>query len=300
MFNVSSFFTEFEEVFELLKKKDFPSQIKLSNPKTNNTIEILIFVPTNDEINFKIKCYANNKPINTTNLKNSSMIFFQNEYRQYIKQASPITIMSAKNVKRTLNLFSEISSFFKLSWNIISRFEIQPFLYYPFTLLNVYSIDDYNNSIVSRTIMRSFDKINIINYSYNDKVKGLLDIHNLNVVLVDIIVQNRINLILKMTTLGTRFLISFVRTYFFMIWLLSNIIFILNENPQISVFDLSTKIFDLIRSPESIILLITINLIISIIWQLLPRIIRKIITIKLEKKNKIMQLNKFFSRFKLV
>ena len=142
--------------------------------------------------------------------------------------------------------------------------------------------------------MRSFDKINIINYSYNDKVKGLLDIHKLNVGLVDIIVQNRINLILKMTTLGTRFLMRFVRTYFFMIWLLSNIIYILNENPQISVFDLSTKIFDLIRSPESIILLITINLIISIIWQLLPRIIRKIITIKLEKKNKIMQLNKFF------
>ncbi|HSF51167.1 MAG TPA: hypothetical protein VLA74_10445 [Nitrososphaeraceae archaeon] len=298
MFNLLSIFGEFGEVWELLKKKDFPSQIKFSDPQTNNTIEILIFAHTNNEINFNIKVYANNKQINTVNLNQSSLIFFQKQYSQYIKQVSTLKIMLPDNLKNKVNFFSEISSFFKLSWKFINQFEIQPILFYPFTLLDVYSIDDYNKNIVSRTIMRSFDKINVINNSYIDKKKILLEIHNLNVALVDIIVQNRIKLILKMFTLGTRFFIRFVRIYLFIFGALFNIIFFLNENPQISDINLSTKIFEFIRSNESIVLPIIVNAIISIIWFLLPRIIRKIITMRLQKRNNIIQLNKFFSKFK--
>jgi hypothetical protein len=298
MFNLLSIFGEFGEVWELLKKKDFPSQIKFSDPQKNHTIEILIFAHTNNEINFNIKVYANNKQINTVNLNQSSLIFFQKQYSQYIKQVSTLKIMLPDNLQKKVNLFSQISSFFKLSWKLINQFEIQPILFYPFTLLDVYSIDDYNKNIVSRTIMRSFDKINVINNSYIDKKKILLEIHNLNVALVDIIVQNRIKLILKLFTLGTRFFIRFVRIYLFLFGALFNIIFFLNVNPQISDINLSTKIFEFIRSNESIVLPIIVNAIISIIWFLLPKIIRKIITMRLQKRNNIIQLNKIFSKFK--
>lgn len=100
MFNLLSIFGEFGEVLELLKKKDFSSQIKFSDPQTNNTIEIFIFGHTSNEINFNIKVYANNKQINTVNLNQSSLIFFQKQYSQYIKQVSTLKIMLPDNLKK--------------------------------------------------------------------------------------------------------------------------------------------------------------------------------------------------------
>lgn len=269
MFNLSLIFHQFEEVIELLKKKDFPSQIKFHDSKTNNTIEIHITENNNNnDINFNIKFYKNNNQINLAQLNRSSNLFFQNQYYDYIEHLLPMQVILAPNSQKVPNLqkklmeiFQSMVSFFKLSWKLINEFRIKPLLTYPFTLLNIYSIDGYNNTLVSRTVMRSSDKINIISNSNVDIINNFLMFHTLNVRLSDYIFQNRTRLILKMFSLGTRFFITFMRIYLFIIGTIVNTTFLSSALSQVKPID-------------SIILpnlpLIIFNIVIPIIWLLVP------------------------------
>jgi hypothetical protein len=298
MFNLFSFFYEFREVLELLKKKDFPTQIKFHDQKSNNTIKIFITVPHNNEINFNIKFYKNNNQINIIQLDKYSILFFKNQYYQYIKQLLPMERISVSNSqKKYSDILHDIFSFFNLATKLINEYKIQPILFfYPFTLLNIYSIDGYENNIVSRTIMKSFDKINIINCSYLDKTHILQEIHKLNVILIDSIFQNRIRLILKMFTLGTRFFIRLLRIYLFVIGIILNLVLYISKIPEIPEINLSEKILQNLGSIYDLIILpnsgfVIVNIIIPILWLLTPRIITSIITFRLQKRNKVTQLN---------
>lgn len=299
MFNLFSIFYEIGEVFELLKKKDFPTQIKFSDSKSNNTIEILISVPHNNEINFNIKSYKNKNQINIIQLDKYSILFFKNQYYQYIKQLLSMERISVSNSQKKYSEFVQnIFSFFKIVPKLINEYKIHPILFfYPFTLLNIYSIDGYDNNIVSRTIMKSLDKIIIINSSYLDKAHILLEIHNLNVLLIDSIFQNRIRLILRMFTLGTKFFIRIVRIYLFIIGIILNLALFITKIPQISEITLSEIILQNLGSLYDLIILpnlgfIIVNITISILWLLAPRIISSIITFSLQTSNKVNQRNK--------
>jgi hypothetical protein len=299
MFNLFSIFYEIGEVFELLKKKDFPTQIKFSDSKSNNTIEILISVPHNNEINFNIKSYKNKNQINIIQLDKYSILFFKNQYYQYIKQLLSMERISVSNSQKKYSKFVQnIFSFFKIVPKLINEYKNHPILFfYPFTLLNIYSIDGYDNNIVSQTIMKSLDKINIINSSYLDKAHILLEIHNLNVLLIDSIFQNRIRLILRMFTLGTKFFIRIVRIYLFIIGIILNLALFITKIPQISEINLSEIILQNLGSLYYLIILpnlgfIIVNITISILWLLSPRIISSIITFSLQTSNKVNQRNK--------
>jgi hypothetical protein len=302
MFNLFSIFYEIREVVELLKKKDFPTQIKFHDQKSNNTIEIFITVPHNNEINFKIKFYKNNNQINIIQLDKYSILFFKNQYYQYIKQLLPMERISVSNSRKKYSEFLQnIFSFLNLVPKIINEYKIHPIIFfYPFTLLNIYSIDSYENNIVSRTIMKSLDKINIINSSYLDKTHILLEIHNLNVLLIDSIFQNRIRLILRMFTLGTKFFIRLVRIYLFIIGIILNLTLFITKIPETSEINLSEIILQNLGSLYDLIDLIIlsnlgfiiVNITLSILWLLAPRIISSIITSRLQKSNKVTQLNK--------
>ncbi|MGH9981557.1 MAG: hypothetical protein ACRD6U_08385 [Nitrososphaeraceae archaeon] len=299
MFNLFSIFYEIGEVFELLKKKDVPTQIKFSDSKSNNTIEILISVPHNNEINFNIKSYKNKNQINIIQLDKYSILFFKIQYYQYIKQLLSMERIPVSNSQKKYSEFIQnIFSFFNIVPKLINEYKIHPILFfYPFTLLNIYSIDGYNNNIVSRTIMKSLDKINIINSSYLDKAHILVEIHNLNVLLIDSIFQNRIRLILRMFTLGTKFFIRIVRIYLFIIGIILNLALFITKIPQISEINLSEIILQNLGSLYDLIILpnlgfIIVNITISILWLLAPRIISSIITFSLQTSNKVNQRNK--------
>ena len=290
MFNLFSIFYEFGEVLELLKKKDFPTQIKFHDQKSNNTIKIFITVIDKNEINFNIKFYKNNNQINIIQLDKYSILFLKNQYYQYINQLSPIERISASgSQKKYSKILQDIFSFFNLARKLINEYKIQPiFFFYPFTLLNIYSIDGYKNNIVSRTIMKSFDKINIINCSYLDKTHILQEIHNLNVILIDSIFQNRIRLILKMFTLGTKFFIRLVRIYLFIIGIILNLGLFITETPEINLSEIIlqnlSSLYDLIILPN--LGFVIVNITIPILWLLAPRIITSIITFRLQKGTK--------------
>lgn len=292
MFNLSSIFFEFREVIELLKKKDFPSQIKFHDQETNNTIEIFISSPNNTDINFNIKFYKNKNQVSITQLNKSSILYFQNQYQQYIRKLLSLETRLDDHLKKNHKpILQGLFSFFKLPWKLINEFKIKPFLFFPFTLLNIYSIDGYNNSFISRTIMKSFDRINIVNYSYINKGNNLLEIHNLNSILIDYIFQNRIKLSLKMFTLGTRFFIRFIRLYLFIIWIISNTtIIFMNGAPKISEINLS-EIFQNIDSLYNLVILpysgfVIVNIIIPVLGLLAPRIIRSLIISRIKKRIK--------------
>lgn len=288
MFNLSSIFFEFSEVIELLKKKDFPTQIKFHDQETNNTIEICVSShKNNDDINFNIKFYKNKKEISITQLNKSSILYFQNQYRQYITKLLSLETRIDDHIKKNHSGISEgIFSFFKLPWKlIINEFKIKPFLFFPFTLLNIYSIDGYNDSLISRTIMRSFNRINIVNHLYIDKGNNFVKIHNLNVILIHYIFQNRIKLSLKMFTLGTKFLIRFIRLYLFIIWIFSNTtIIFMSGAPKISEINLSVILQNLDSLYNSG--FVIVNTIIPVLGLLVPRIIRTLIKTRIQKRIK--------------
>jgi len=295
MFNLSSIFNsflsifnQFEEILELLKKKDFPSEIKFYDPQTNNTIKIHITTHNNNEINFKIKLFKNKNQIDIIHLNTTSNLFFQNQYYDYLEHLLPNQVLLAHNSQKNyMKIFQSMGSFFKLSWKLINEFRIKPFFTYPFTLLNIYSIDGYNNTLIARTIMRSSDKFNIISNSNTKLTTNFPKFHNLNVILSDYIFQNRARLILKMFTLGTRFFISFIRLYLFIIGVIVNTTFISSA--------LSKGMLNYSSLYDSIILpnlpLIIFDIVIPIIWFFMPKIIRFIITFRLQKGIKITQLN---------
>jgi hypothetical protein len=292
MYNLSSIFFEFREVIELLKKKDFPSQIKLHDPETNNTIEIFVSSPNNSDINFTIKFYKNKNQISITQLNKASILYFQNQYQQYITQVLSLETTLDDHLKKNQKpALQGLFSFFKLPWKLINEFKIKQFLFFPLTMLNIYSIDGYNDSVISRTTMKSFDRINIVNYSYAEKGNNLLHIHNLNIVLIDYIFQNRIKLSLKMLTLGTRFFIRFIRLYLFIIWLVSNTtIIFMTGAPNISEINLS-EIFQNIDSLYNLVILpysgfVIVNIIIPVLGLLAPRIIRSLIISRIKKRIK--------------
>jgi len=79
--------------------------------------------------------------------------------------------------------------------------------------------------------------------------------------------------------------------YLFIIGELFNTTFFLSTKPEISEINLFEKVLQYVSSYDFIILPVIVNIIISITRFILPKIIRGIITYRLRKNTRIIQIN---------
>jgi len=271
IFNIF-FIREFLQILELIGKLDFPSRISFNNEE--NSIRLIIDINLDkqkNEINYKMNFYKNKKIINMNYLENSSFTFFLNQFESYVQNILPIKknkgILTYKTLlEYTKNSFTVVRKMFKK--NKLNRHIL---LLYLTNSIYVNSINGFNNNGISRTIIKSFNRINIISNDilYDQNSKNLLKLHNLNIRLFDYILQNN----LKIFFLSLIVIITVVRISVSIVWIIGDIGVVFAQAPGLT--------FNLISL--SSISFIFFNIIFAIIWLFVPSVILSILKFKLNR-----------------
>jgi len=215
--------------------------------------------------------YKNKKIINMNYLENSSFTFFLNQFESYVQNILPIKknkgILTYKTLlEYTKNSFTVVRKMFKK--NKLNRHIL---LLYLTNSIYVNSINGFNNNGISRTIIKSFNRINIISNDilYDQNSKNLLKLHNLNIRLFDYILQNN----LKIFFLSLIVIITVVRISVSIVWIIGDIGVVFAQAPGLT--------FNLISL--SSISFIFFNIIFAIIWLFVPSVILSILKFKLNR-----------------
>ena len=136
--------------------------------------------------------------------------------------------------------------------------------------LNIYTVNGLNNVGIARTIVKSFDRIDIISSEFikNKNLDILINLHNLNITLFNYFVQNNLSLLFH----SLMAVITIVRIYILMVWILYNIgIF------AISGLSLNDPVNMLNSS-----LFYVLNLVFLAVWLFLPRMAIAMIKFKMK------------------
>ena len=228
---------EFIQILEIFRKLDLPSKIEFNSKKDSTNLIIEIYIDKKNDIIYSINFYKNNKILNTNYITNSSFIFLLDQYKLYIQNYLPfkenLEISSYKKIIRYIKtnfkfIFRTLkeTTIFKFIFRTLKETTMnnQILLFYLTGSVNIYTVNGFNKSGISRTIIRSFTKVNIISNEiyYSQNLKSLIQLHNLNIKLFDFIIQNKLRLIF----LSLIFIISVVRVIVSLFWMISNIVII--------------------------------------------------------------------------
>jgi hypothetical protein len=269
--NVSNLFliSEFTQILDLIGNCNLITKYQF------NGIEDLRFLiatrlNSNNDIIFTFNFYKKNKKVNITEMSNIHIQNFLDKFSLYIENLSPLKQDPKIPKYKTLLRRSKIS--LTLMKNIIKQSEMSHKILYLFIhkSLDIYTVDGSNNASISRTIIRSFDRINIIpgEFINNKNMEILMNLHNLNLTLFNYFIQNNMSLVFY----SIMVVITVVRIYIFMVWILSNIgIFAisgLSMNDPVNILNNS--------------LYYIINLIFIAIWLILPRAAIAVIGFKIK------------------
>jgi hypothetical protein len=140
--------------------------------------------------------------------------------------------------------------------------------------LNIYTVNGLNNIGIARTIVKSFDRIDIISNELikNKNLDILINLHGLNIALFNYFVQNNLSLLFH--SLMT--VITIVRICILMVWILYNIVIF-----TISSFSFTDPINMLNGS-----LFYVLNLVFLAVWLFLPRMAIAILKFKMKSGSK--------------
>ena len=228
---------EFIQILEIFRKLDLPSKIEFNSKKDSTNLIIEIYIDKKNDIIYSINFYKNNKILNTNYITNSSFIFLLDQYKLYIQNYLPfkenLEISSYKKILKYIKtnfkfIFRTLkeTTIFKFIFRTLKETTMnnQILLFYLTGSVNIYTVNGFNKSGISRTIIRSFTKVNIISNEiyYSQNLKSLIQLHNLNIKLFDCIIQNKLRLIF----LSLIFIISVVRVIVSLFWMISNIVII--------------------------------------------------------------------------
>ena len=201
------------------------------------------------------------------------------KFRVYVENLSPfkqdLKIPQIPNIQKipkykALLKHSKIS--LSLMKSIIKQSDISRKILYLFInkSLNIYTVNGLNNAGIARTIVRSFDRTDIISSEFikNKNLDILINLHNLNITLFNYFIQNNLSLLFH----SLMAVITIVRIYILMVWILYNIgIF------AISGLSLTDPVNMLISS-----LFYVSNLVFLAVWLFLPRLVIAMIKFKMK------------------
>ena len=269
--NISDFFqiSHFTKILDTFGRINLPSKIELSE-EDGLKLVVDTSINKNNDLVFAFNFYDKNKSVNISSLNNNAVLVFLEKFALYIQNFMPLQDDIKRSKFRILLKRSRLS--LTLIKRIIKETDIHSkilFLYLNKSL-NMYTVNGYNNVSSCRTIIRSFDRINIVSneIAENDKLHLLTNLHKLNVTLLNYVLQN--NLLFFFS--GLLAVITVVRVIILIAWVISNIaIFSVN-----GFLTLEPGI--ILNVPA---LNVILNIVFSAIWFLSPKLIVSLIKLRL-------------------
>jgi len=273
--------SEFTQILDSFGKSNLSSKYRF-----NGTEDLSFVIDTklnkNNDLVFTFNFYKKNKKLDVTDMSTLHILNLLDKFRVYVENLAPfkqdLKIPNIPNIPKipkipkykALLKHSKIS--LSLMKSIIKQSDISRKILYLFInkSLNIYTVNGLNNVGIARTIVKSFDRIDIISSEFikNKNLDILINLHNLNITLFNYFVQNNLSLLFH----SLMAVITIVRIYILMVWILYNIgIF------AISGLSLTDPVNMLISS-----LFYVSNLVFLAVWLFLPRLVIAMIKFKMK------------------
>jgi hypothetical protein len=282
--NVFNFFliSEFTQILDLFGKSNLSSRYQF-----NGTEDLRFVIDTklnkNNDLVFTFNFYKKNKKLDFTDMSTHHVLNLIDKFRLYVENLAPFKQdLKIPNIKipKYEALLNRSKTSLLLINSIIKQSDISRKILYLFInkSLNIYTVNGLNNIGIARTIVKSFDRIDIISSELikNKNLDILINLHNLNIALFNYFVQNNLSLLFH----SLMAVITIVRICILMVWILYNIgIF------TISGFSFTDPINMLNSS-----LFYVLNLVFLAVWLFLPRMAIAIIKFKMKRGSKSMIL----------
>jgi hypothetical protein len=283
--NIFNFFliSEFTQILDSFGKSNLSSKYQF-----NGTEDLRFVIDTklnkNNDLVFTFNYYKKNKKLDFTDMSTPHILNLLDKFRIYVENLAPFKQQDLKipNIKipkyKALLNHSKIS--LSLMKSIIKQSDISRKILYLFInkSLNIYTVNGLNNVGIARTIVKSFDRIDIISSEFikNKNLDILINLHNLNIALFNYFVQNNLSLLFH----SLMAVITIVRICILMVWILYNI----------GIFAISGLSFtDPVNMLNSS-LLYVLNLVFLAVWLFLPRMAIALIKFKMKPSSKSMIL----------
>jgi len=273
--------SEFTQILDSFGKSNLSSKYRF-----NGTEDLSFVIDTklnkNNDLVFTFNFYKKNKKLDVTDMSTLHILNLLDKFRVYVENLAPfkqdLKIPNIPNIPKipkipkykALLKHSKIS--LSLMKSIIKQSDISRKILYLFInkSLNIYTVNGLNNVGIARTIVKSFDRIDIISSEFikNKNLDILINLHNLNITLFNYFIQNNLSLLFH----SLMAVITIVRIYILMVWILYNIgIF------AISGLSLTDPVNMLISS-----LFYVSNLVFLAVWLFLPRLVIAMIKFKMK------------------
>jgi hypothetical protein len=271
--NVFNFFliSEFTQILDLIGKSTL-----LSKYQFNGLGDLRFVIDTklnkNNDIIFAFNFYKKNKKVDITDMSTLHILNFLDKFSVYVQNLAPFKQDLKMPKYKTLLKRSKIS--LSLMKSIIKQSDISRKILYLFInkSLDIYTVNGFNNVGISRTVVRSFDRINIISSeSINNKnLEVLMNLHNLNIMLFNYFLQNNLSLFFHSLMVA----ITIVRVGILMVWIIYNVgIFAISGFSSINLVNiLNGSLFYIL------------NLVFLTVWLFLPRIAFAMIKFKMRNR----------------
>jgi hypothetical protein len=278
--NVFNFFliSEFTQILDSFGKSNLSSKYRF-----NGTEDLSFVIDTklnkNNDLVFTFNFYKKNKKLDVTDMSTPHILNLLDKFRVYVENLSPFKqdlkipkIPEIPKIPKYKALLKHSKISLSLMKSIIKQSDISRKILFLFMnkSLNIYTVNGLNNVGIARTIVKSFDRIDIISSEFikNKNLDILINLHNLNITLFNYFVQNNLSLLFH----SLMAVITIVRIYILMVWILYNI----------GIFAISgLSLTDPVNMLNSSLFYVS-NLVFLAVWLFLPRMAIAMIKFKMK------------------
>ena len=269
--NVSNFFliSDFIQILDLLGKSNLFSKYQFNGIEDLKLVIDTKLTKKNDVV-FTFNFYKKNKKVDITDVTTRNILNFLDKFSVYVQNLAPFKQDLKIPKYKTLLKRGKIS--LTLMKSIIKQSDISRKILYLFINgpLNIFTVNGFNNVNISMTVVRSFDRINIISGDFinNKNLEVLMNLHNLNITLFNYFLQNNLSLLFHSLMVA----ITIVRVGILMVWIIYNVaIFAISGFSSINLINiLNGSLFYIL------------NLVFLTVWLFFPRIAFAMIKFKMK------------------
>jgi hypothetical protein len=271
--NVSNLFliSEFTQILDLFGKSNL-----LSKYQFNGIGDLRFVIDTKlnkkNDIIFAFNFYKKNKEVDISDVTTPHILYFLDKFSVYVQNLAPFKQDLKIPKYKTLLKSGKIT--LTLMKSIIKQSDVNREILYLFIngSLNIFTVNGFNNVGISRTVVRSFDRINIISGEFinNKNLEVLMNLHNLNITLFNYFLQNNLALFFHSLMVA----ITIVRVGILMVWIIYNVgIFVISAFSSINLINiLNGSLFYIL------------NLVFLMVWLFFPRIAFAMIKFKMRNR----------------
>lgn len=271
--NISNLFliSEFTQILNLFGKTNL-----LSKYQFDGTEDLRFVIDgklnKNNDIVFTFNFYEKNKKVDLKDISTLHILNFLDKFTVCVEKLAPfkqdLQIPKIPKIPKYQSLLNNSKTLLSLMKTIINQSDTSRKILYLYInkSLNIYTVNGFNNASISRTIVRSFDRVNIISGEFinNKNIAILMNLHNLNIALLNYFLQNNLSLIFH----GLAVVITIVRIFIMMAWIIG--IFAISGLSNDTVNILNSSLF------------YVFNLVFLAAWIFSPRIVIAMIKLRMK------------------